>query len=91
MKEERFALDNNDLILDMEDKISDKLYLSPEDVCGLLNEQNRRISLLERALSNTIEEFDLYWWLKYAVEENMTLKDYILSMAEKELDDENKR
>lgn len=45
--EERFALDNNNLILDFEDT-RPKYCLEPEEVCALLNKQDRQLK--ERTL-----------------------------------------
>ena len=45
--EERFALDNNNLILDMEDT-RQKYNLEPEEVCELLNKQEQEIKSLKK-------------------------------------------
>ncbi len=55
MEEERFALDNNDNVLDFEDK-TDKYCLSQEDVCNLLNRQQKRITELEQELAELKEK-----------------------------------
>ena len=54
--EERFVLDNNDNIIDYEDK-TDKYCLSQEDVCNLLNKQQQRIAELEQELTELKERY----------------------------------
>lgn len=57
---DRFALDNNNLILDFDDP-RDKYCLEPEEVCELLNKQNRALEsvikitedVLDAALKNS--------------------------------------
>ena len=53
--EERFVLDNNDNIIDFEDK-TDKYCLSQEDVCNLLNKQHQCIAELEQELEELKEK-----------------------------------
>ena len=53
--EERFVLDNNDNVIDFEDK-TDKYCLSQEDVCNLLNKQDQRIAELEQELAEIKEK-----------------------------------
>lgn len=53
--EERFVLDNNDNIIDFEDK-SNKYCLAQEDVCNLLNKQQKRIAELEKELAEFKEK-----------------------------------
>ena len=52
--EERFVLDNNNNVIDFEDK-TDKYCLSQEDVCNLLNKQHQRIAELEQELAELKE------------------------------------
>lgn len=72
MEEERFALDNNDNVLDFEDK-TDKYCLSQEDVCNLLNKQQKRIAELEQELAELKEKaidrpkfkhLEEYWYIE---------------------------
>ena len=53
--EERFVLDNNDNVIDFEDN-TDKYCLSQEDVCNLLNKQQKRIAELEQKLAELKEK-----------------------------------
>lgn len=70
--EERFVLDNNDNIIDYEDK-TDKYCLSQEDVCNLLNKQQQRIAELEQELAELKEKaidrpkfkhLEEYWYIE---------------------------
>lgn len=53
--EERFVLDNNNNIIDFEDK-TDKYCLSQEDVCNVLNKQHQRIAELEQEFAELKEK-----------------------------------
>ena len=53
--EERFVLDNNNNVIDFEDK-TDKYCLSQEDVCNVLNKQHQRIAKLEQELAELKEK-----------------------------------
>lgn len=53
--EERFVLDNNDNVIDFEEK-TDKYCLSQDDVCNLLNKQQQRIAELEKELAEPKEK-----------------------------------
>ena len=90
MEEERFALDNNDNVLDFEDK-TDKYCLSQEDVCNLLNRQQKRIAELEQELAELKEKdnYHLRYELAGADETITNLKE---QLAEKQntIDEINK-
>lgn len=58
--EERFVLDNNDNVIDFEEK-TDKYCLSQDDVCNLLNKQQQRIAELEQELAELKEMSNLIW------------------------------
>lgn len=59
--------------------ISEDLYLY------WLRKQAHTIDVLEKALNDCIEENDLYWWSKWAYQEGMNLKNWILSRTEKQI------
>lgn len=77
--EERFVLDNNDNIIDYEDK-TDKYCLSQEDVCNLLNKQQQRIAELEQDLEFTTKTANELIEIKHKLEQELAeLKErYIL-------------
>lgn len=56
--EERFVLDNNNNVIDFEDK-TDKYCLSQEDVYNVLNKQHQQIKELEQELAK-LKEMDNY-------------------------------
>ena len=70
MEEERFALDNNDNVLDFEDK-TDKYCLSQEDVCNLLNKQQKRIAELEKDLEFTTKTANALIEIKHKLEQEL--------------------
>ena len=55
MGKERFVLDNNDNVIDFEDK-TDKYCLSQEDVCNVLNKQYKHIAEMEQQLEEKDKE-----------------------------------
>lgn len=68
--EERFVLDNNDNIIDYEDK-TDKYCLSQEDVCNLLNKQQQRIAELEQDLEFTTKTANELIEIKHKLEQEL--------------------
>ena len=68
--EERFVLDNNDNVIDFEDK-TDKYCLSQEDVCNLLNKQQQRIAELEQDLEFTTKTANELIEIKHKLEQEL--------------------
>ena len=68
--EERFALDNNNNVIDFEDK-TDKYCLSQEDVCNVLNKQHQRIAELEQDLEFTTKTANELIEIKHKLEQEL--------------------
>ena len=85
MEEERFALDNNDNVLDFEDK-TDKYCLSQEDVCNLLNKQQKRIAELEKDLEFTTKTANKLIEIKHKLEQELAEKDKEIECLNKRID-----
>lgn len=56
--EERFVLDNNNLILDMEDT-RQKYNLEPEEICELLNMQERELTYNKAVIKTQSELIEI--------------------------------
>ena len=68
--EERFVLDNNDNVIDFEEK-TDKYCLSQDDVCNLLNKQQQRIAELEKDLEFTTKTANALIEIKHKLEQEL--------------------
>ena len=78
--EERFVLDNNDNVIDFEDK-TDKYCLSQDDVCNLLNKQQERIAELEKDLEFTTKTANELIEIKQELEQELAELKEKLSKA----------